>query len=108
MGQRKNWSKRRKREKLAKSKGDHSIEEWERMKSFFDNTCANCFGEKGLKFVEKDHIIPLYQGGSNSIKNIQPLCAKCNCGKGSDTSDLRPRLAKYLGKELPENYKGAY
>jgi 5-methylcytosine-specific restriction protein A len=30
---------------------------------------------------EIDHIIPLYQGGSNDIKNLQGLCSGCHASK---------------------------
>lgn len=107
-GKKRNRRLRRERLKRARSKGTHSDEEWNDMKEFFDHTCVNCFGESGIDYVEKDHIIPLYQGGSDHIRNLQPLCAKCNSGKGNSREDLRGYLAKHLGKKLPDNYKNPY
>ena len=78
------------------------------MKEFFNSTCVICFGESGLINVEKDHIIPLYKGGSNSIQNIQPLCALCNSRKGYNTTDYRPYLAYHLNKILPNDYKNPF
>ena len=56
----------------------HTQEEWESVKSAQDNKCIRC-GE--LKPLEKDHIISIVKGGSNSISNIQGLCHSCNSSK---------------------------
>ena len=29
-----------------------------------------------------DHVIPLIKGGTNTIDNVVPVCAECNCRKG--------------------------
>lgn len=88
----------------ARAKGSHSIQEWQQMKDFFEDTCAKCLGTSGLINVERDHIIPIYQGGSDAINNIQPLCALCNSQKGPENKDWRPELAKFLNKDLPMCY----
>ena len=74
----------------ARKKGTHSKLEWELLKVVCGHVCVSCGGSSGLLNLEKDHIIPLYQGGSDSIDNIQPSCAKCNASKGSDCADHRP------------------
>jgi len=103
-----NGQKRSIRLKAAKEKGDHTKDEWIQMLEFFNYTCCACLGDRGYLNVEKDHIIPLYQFGSNHIRNLQPLCAGCNSSKGSDSSDWRPQLADHLGKELPELYTNPF
>lgn len=100
-----NQIKRRDRLRIAREKGSHTKLEWDEMLDFFENTCVKCFGESGLYHVEKDHITPLYQGGSDGIDNIQPMCARCNASKGPDRMDYRPQLSDLLGKELPNEYK---
>lgn len=66
----------------ARAKGTHTALEWELLKLEFDNRCVRC-GTNEYR-VEKDHIIPVYQGGSDAIDNIQPVCARCNASKGPE------------------------
>lgn len=75
------------REAEARSKGTHSNIEWEAMKAMFDGICPRCAKPADL---QRDHITPIYQGGPDSIENIQPLCKKCNRSKGPEATDFRP------------------
>ena len=81
------FSKRHDRLLAARQKATHTKKEWETMQSIF-SCCPRCGGSGE---PVKDHIIPLYQGGSDGIDNIQPLCRKCNSEKGSETIDYRPK-----------------
>lgn len=93
---------------IAIKKGSHTKKEWDEMKLFFNNTCCRCLNEFNPESIEKDHIIPIYLNGSNHLRNLQPICEKCNSSKGCETIDWRPRLSNKLGKELPYNYKNPF
>lgn len=43
--------------------------------------CVKCSSQEKLEF---DHIIPIIKGGSNTSRNIQLLCQKCNRKKGEE------------------------
>lgn len=103
MRQMANNNKRKIRLKLAREKSTHTKEEWIEMVLFFECICVRCFCLPDK--IEKDHVIPLYQGGSDGLDNLQPLCQKCNRGKGSEDFDWRESAAQYLKKELSKNYK---
>ncbi len=102
----KNSQIRSERMRIARSKGTHTKQEWEDMKTLFNNVCIRCDGQSGLANVEKDHIIPVYQGGSDSIKNLQPICAKCNCQKGSEDIDWRRIYCSDNNIPFPEAWEG--
>jgi hypothetical protein len=45
-----------------------------------DGRCSQCGSRERLEY---DHIIPVSQGGSNTVRNIELLCEPCNRRKGS-------------------------
>lgn len=71
----------------ARKKATHTPDQWQALQAFCGPVCLRC-GVPG-KLV-KDHIVPIYQGGSDGIENIQPLCNRCNNSKGPETTDFRP------------------
>jgi len=75
---------------------------FEIMKRVFIYTCVRCEGESQLINVERDHIIPKYQGGSDDPTNWQPLCAKCNASKGPERIDWRLSFAKKYNIIIPK------
>jgi len=57
-----------------------TIEQWENIKSQFNNRCAYCGQEKPLA---QEHVTPLAKGGEYTINNIIPSCKSCNSSKGA-------------------------
>ncbi|MFC1509174.1 HNH endonuclease [Candidatus Omnitrophota bacterium] len=45
-----------------------------------EGKCCICGSRE---FIDFDHIVPFSRGGSNTVRNIQLLCEKCN-GEKSD------------------------
>jgi 5-methylcytosine-specific restriction endonuclease McrA len=78
---------RSKRLAEARAKGRHSAGEWDALVQICGGICVRCKLDGPLV---KDHILPIYKGGSDSIENIQPLCKSCNSSKGPESKDYRP------------------
>lgn len=77
-----------KRRAIIHKLGEHfSKKEWKELCEKYNNTCLKCRG-KNLE-LSPDHIVPLINGGTNTIDNIQPLCRKCNREKWKDSTDYR-------------------
>jgi len=43
-----------------------------------EGKCVKCGSRENLEY---DHIIPVSQGGSNTVRNIELLCEACNRAK---------------------------
>lgn len=69
--------------------GNYSHKEWEDLKRRYDFECLACHRKEPEIILTVDHIIPLSQGGSNYIENIQPLCRSCNCRKKDHTANYK-------------------
>jgi 5-methylcytosine-specific restriction endonuclease McrA len=72
--------------RAAKNEGSLTLEEWESVLSMHDYRCANCGTDENITM---DHIIPIVNGGSYSVNNVQPLCKSCNSRKATKTIDYR-------------------
>jgi 5-methylcytosine-specific restriction endonuclease McrA len=81
-------SNRRRALKYA-SKSTHTEEEWQELKAFHNFKCLRCGKQEPDINLTRDHVIPLTQGGSDSIDNVQPLCARCNSKKNNKHIDYR-------------------
>jgi 5-methylcytosine-specific restriction endonuclease McrA len=76
----------RHRKRVSENDG-FTATEWEALCKKSDYRCVACKQKKPLTV---DHVIPISQGGSNQIENIQPLCVVCNSKKYNKTIDYRP------------------
>ncbi len=78
------------RARKAKNGGSFTEAEWQALKAHHHFRCLCCHKEEPRVKLTVDHVVPVTQGGSNDIRNIQPLCLKCNLSKGTQTIDYRP------------------
>jgi 5-methylcytosine-specific restriction endonuclease McrA len=60
--------------------------DWNLVLEIYGDACLKC----GKPEVTIDHIVPVVDGGTNSIGNVQPLCGSCNSSKGPTFADYRP------------------
>jgi 5-methylcytosine-specific restriction endonuclease McrA len=79
---------RRRALKLAAG-GSHTEDEWQSLKAFYDYTCLRCRKCEPEIRLTRDHVIPLAEGGDDSVDNLQPLCARCNSKKNNKHIDYR-------------------
>lgn len=76
----------RRRERMRQNGGHHTRSEWLALCAVYGGRCARC---KRKRPLTKDHIVPVFFGGTDDISNIQPLCQSCNSSKGTATIDYR-------------------
>lgn len=60
--------------------------EWEILKEKQEFRCNICGLQEPEIKLTADHIIAIFNGGSNFIENIQALCGVCNSKKGTKTT----------------------
>ena len=75
-------------------RGTYTIEEWNDLLFHTGCKCLCCGNDEALLVV--NHIIPMKNGGSNSIDNLQPLCKSCHSRKHG-------RIVDYRSPETKEN-----
>jgi 5-methylcytosine-specific restriction endonuclease McrA len=72
----------------ARQRGTHTPEQWEQLLAACEYRCLRC--DAGDEPLTKDHVQPIFFGGSDAIDNLQPLCGVCNSAKGLNSTDYRP------------------
>lgn len=80
---------RRRRLRLRGVGGHHSLAQWKELKRRYDYTCLACGRREPEIELTRDHIVPLLNGGTDDIENIQPLCRSCNSSKSAKAVDYR-------------------
>lgn len=60
------------------------VREW-----VFDKYGKECLNCGSTDRIALDHVVPVSKGGENSLKNLQPLCKRCNSKKHAKIIDYR-------------------
>jgi 5-methylcytosine-specific restriction endonuclease McrA len=79
----------RRRTREIDNGGSFSSAEWAALKARYGYTCLRCGKREPEITLTPDHIVPVVNGGSSDISNIQPLCGPCNSAKGANSTDYR-------------------
>lgn len=72
----------KRRARRINSGGEHTKAEIAQLLKKQNGKCAAC-KSKVEQGYERDHILPLFLGGTNDIRNIQLLCRACNRRKSA-------------------------
>src|SRR3954447_3036299 len=87
--------------RLVANGGFHSSREWRELKEYYDYHCLRCGKREPEIRLTKDHIVPVFQGGTDDASTLQPLCDACHLAKGHSAANYRARpFAAHL--DLPE------
>jgi 5-methylcytosine-specific restriction endonuclease McrA len=84
-------NRRKRRAAKNVSNGHFTAEEFDALCSVYGYACLCC--GVTTRRLEADHVVPLTQGGSDDISNIQPLCGMCNRRKFTAVIDYRLQVA---------------
>ena len=81
--------KQRRRARKRNAPGSFTGVEWYELCRLYEFHCLSCGVQFRYHELTVDHVIPLSRGGTNYIKNIQPLCKACNSTKHAKHIDYR-------------------
>lgn len=93
-------TRNRYRTRKTQAGGSYTSAEFKDLCHHYGSKCLCCGRDDVILFA--DHVIPVAQGGSSNIDNIQPLCQPCNSRKSSKTIDYRPGsgLGRWVQRKL--------
>lgn len=74
------WTGRYRARKLG-AQGAHSLAQWMARVDLFSWRCFHCGMALDRKSLTKDHLVPLFHGGSEDAENLVPACKSCNSAK---------------------------
>lgn len=66
----------------------------------YDGHCAYCGCPITYQEMQVDHVVPLANGGTNDLQNLNPSCPACNTFKGDKTIKSFRRRIKSLTRKL--------
>ena len=76
------------------------VRAWVRRFALANPLCAHCAARgETTPGDEVDHIVPLAQGGTHDVANLQHLCRSCHIQKTRDEAYLRSAVAR--GRAIP-------
>lgn len=81
----------KRRARKVQAGGSFTRQEWEELCFYYDYTCLRCGKQVPHIELTVDHVVPLSQGGTNGIDNLQPLCRSCNSSKRTKVIDYRQK-----------------
>jgi len=79
---------RQRRVRIREVGGTITTSEWESVLEKYGPSCLCC---EEIKPLTMDHVIPISEGGTHTVDNVQPLCLSCNSSKGTKTIDYREK-----------------
>lgn len=87
------------RTRKVQTGGTYTTDEWYNLCEFYDFRCLKC--NKWFPFgkLTVDHVKPVSKGGTSFIRNLQPLCKKCNSSKKDKEIDYRKMLPSWITTE---------
>jgi 5-methylcytosine-specific restriction endonuclease McrA len=78
------------RARRAGALGSHTFQQWMSCVEFHKWKCVYCGTSLTPKTLTKDHVLPLFGGGTNYVENLVPACKSCNSSK-RDRVNFRSR-----------------